>query len=75
MNNNARLIVSSEDGKEIMEVSGSFMQIGRMIGHVLYSVTASLPADKTEAFFHVIEAGMKEAKEAKERAVKEDAEP
>lgn len=72
MNSNARLIVSYEGGKEIMEVSGSFIQIGRMIGHVLYSVTASLPADKTEAFFHVIEAGMKEAKE---RAVKDDAEP
>lgn len=75
MNSNARLIVSYEDGKEIMEASGSFMQIGRMIGHVLYSVTASLPADKTEAFFHVVEAGMKECKEAKERAVNDDAEP
>ena len=72
MNNNARLIVSYEDGKEIMEVSGSVMQIGRMIGHVLHSVTAALPADKTEAFFHVVEAGMREAME---RAVKDDAEP
>lgn len=75
MNNNARLVVSYEDRKEVMEVSGSFMQIGRMIGHVLHSVTAALPADKTEAFFHVIEAGMKECKEARERAAKEDAEP
>lgn len=74
MNSNARLVVSYEDGKEIMEVHGSVMQIGRMIGHVLHSVTSSLPAGTAEPFFHVIEAGMKEAKEAKERAVKEDAE-
>lgn len=72
MNNNARLVVSYEGGREIMEVNGNTMQIGRMIGHVLYSVTAALPAGVTEAFFHVIEAGMTEAKE---RAVKDDAEP
>lgn len=74
MNNNARVVIDYTDGKEVLEVSGSVMQIGRMIGHVLHSVTASLPAGTAEPFFHVIEAGMKEAKETKERAAKEDAE-